>query len=120
MTTEDTAPETEPRPEGAQGVEAGEIGHPDGETHGPGQGSLTALTLGAIGVVYGDIGTSPIYAMRETLRTVSAGGLLPEEVIGLCSMLIWTLFIIVGLKYVTLLLRADNQGEGDALSYCYR
>ncbi|TMV39269.1 potassium transporter Kup, partial [Thioclava sp. BHET1] len=68
MTPEDdTAPETEASAEGAQEVEAGipmagEIGRPDGETHGPGQGSLAALTLGAIGVVYGDIGTSPIYA----------------------------------------------------------
>lgn len=86
------------------------------EQHGPGQGGLGALTLGAIGVVYGDIGTSPIYAMREALRPVAADGLIRAEVIGVCSLLIWVLVIIVTLKYVTFLLRADNRGEGGVLA----
>ncbi len=77
---------------------------------------LVALTVGAIGVVYGDIGTSPIYALREALRPVAADGLQRAEVIGLCSVLIWSLVIIVSLKYVTFLLRADNQGEGGVLA----
>jgi len=72
---------------------------------------LAALTLGAIGVVYGDIGTSPLYALKE----VFAHGhlpLTPENIFGILSMMFWTLTIIVSLKYVTLILRADNNGEG--------
>ncbi|WP_127900397.1 potassium transporter Kup [Solirhodobacter olei] len=85
----------------------------EGQDH---RGGLFALTLGAVGVVYGDIGTSPIYAVRESLRAVSGGGLERSEVIGVISTLIWTLVIIVTLKYVTLLLRADNRGEGGVLA----
>ncbi|MDE3239628.1 MAG: potassium transporter Kup [Paracoccaceae bacterium] len=77
---------------------------------------LAALTLGAVGVVYGDIGTSPIYAMRESLRVVAADGLERSQVIGVVSMLIWALVIIVTLKYVLVLLRADNHGEGGILA----
>ncbi|WP_341353115.1 potassium transporter Kup (plasmid) [Rhizobium sp. T1470] len=77
---------------------------------------LLALTLGSIGVVYGDIGTSPLYAFREALRLFSAGGVGREEVIGLISLMLWTLTIIVTFKYVLFLLRADNDGEGGMLS----
>ena len=73
--------------------------------------SLAALTLGAIGVVYGDIGTSVLYAMKE----VFGSGHVPftrENVFGILSIFFWTLTIIVSLKYVTLVLRADNHGEG--------
>jgi KUP system potassium uptake protein len=72
--------------------------------------------LGALGVVYGDIGTSPLYAFREALRPVSDNGLVRDEVVGLISLMIWTLTIIVTLKYVLFLLRADNHGEGGTLS----
>ncbi|GCA50762.1 potassium transport protein Kup [Sinorhizobium sp. KGO-5] len=75
-----------------------------------------ALTIGAIGVVYGDIGTSPLYAFREALRPFGAGGVGREEVIGLVSLVIWTLTAIVTIKYVLFLLRADNDGEGGTLS----
>ena len=75
-----------------------------------------ALTIGAIGVVYGDIGTSPLYAFREALRPFGAGGVGREEVIGLVSLVIWTLTAIVTIKYVLFLLRADNVGEGGTLS----
>ena len=78
--------------------------------------SRLALTIGAVGVVYGDIGTSPIYAFREALRPVAADGLLPSEVLGLLSLLIWTLILIVMVKYVLILLRADNRGEGGVLA----
>ncbi|WP_246752906.1 potassium transporter Kup [Sinorhizobium sp. BG8] len=74
------------------------------------------LSLGSVGVVYGDIGTSPLYAFREALRPVAEGGVTHEEVIGLISLMIWTLTVIVTLKYVLFLLRADNQGEGGTLS----
>ena len=79
--------------------------------------SVAALTLGAVGVVYGDIGTSPLYAFREALRPVAAGGTVaPEEVLGILSLLIWTLVVIVLLKYVLFLLRLDNRGEGGILA----
>ena len=74
------------------------------------------LLLGSIGVVYGDIGTSPLYAFREALRPFSANGIQHDEVIGLISLMVWTLTIIVTLKYVLFLLRADNDGEGGTLS----
>jgi KUP system potassium uptake protein len=73
--------------------------------------SLAALTLGAIGVVYGDIGTSVLYAVKE----VFGGGhvpLTPENVYGILSIFFWTLTVIVSIKYVLLVLRADNNGEG--------
>lgn len=75
-----------------------------------------ALTLGAVGVVYGDIGTSPIYAFREALRATGARDPGPAEVLGILSLLIWTLILIVTVKYVFVLLRADNRGEGGILS----
>lgn len=81
---------------------------------------LAALTLGALGVVYGDIGTSPLYAFRETLRVVSGDGITEAEVIGIVSLLIWTLMIIVTLKYVVFLLNADNLGEGGDLAFFAR
>ena len=73
--------------------------------------SLTALTLGAIGVVYGDIGTSVLYAMKE----VFGSGHVPfteANVMGILSIFFWTLTVIVSIKYVVLVLRADNHGEG--------
>lgn len=77
---------------------------------------VAALTLGALGVVYGDIGTSPIYAFREALSPVAHDGLQESEVLGLLSLIIWTLTIVVTVKYVMLLLRADNRGEGGVLA----
>ncbi|TPW30651.1 potassium transporter Kup [Pararhizobium mangrovi] len=79
-------------------------------------GSFFALTLGSIGVVYGDIGTSPLYAFREALRPMTADGLARSEVLGLASLLIWALTVIVSIKYVAFLLRADNRGEGGMLA----
>lgn len=77
---------------------------------------VAALTLGAIGVVYGDIGTSPIYAFREALRATGAAVPGTPEVLGILSLLIWTLILIVTVKYVFFLLRADNRGEGGILA----
>ena len=81
-----------------------------------GHGSLFALALGSVGVVYGDIGTSPLYAFRETLHAVSHDGFGLAEVTGIISLLIWTLMIIVTGKYVLFLLTADNKGEGGELA----
>ena len=70
------------------------------------------LLLGALGVVYGDIGTSPLYAVRASVR--AAGGIAPppEAVVGVISLIFWALTIIVTVKYVCFVLRADNKGEG--------
>ncbi len=77
--------------------------------------SISAATLGALGVVYGDIGTSPLYALREA--TAAAGGAAdPAAVLGVVSLLFWSLLLVVTLKYVALILRADNDGEGGILS----
>jgi KUP system potassium uptake protein len=88
----------------------------NGQTGHAAGGRLGALTLGAIGVVYGDIGTSPLYAMRESLHAASYDGLTPDDVMGVISLLIWTLILIVTVKYVFLVMRADNRGEGGTLS----
>ena len=77
---------------------------------------FAALVVGAVGVVYGDIGTSPIYAFREALHPIANGGAGRPEVLGLLSLLIWTLILIVFVKYVLFLLRADNRGEGGVLA----
>lgn len=86
------------------------------ETPQPAPRGLMALIIGAIGVVYGDIGTSPLYAFREALRPIAADGLERAEVLGLLSLLIWTLILIVTVKYVLFLLRNDNRGEGGVLA----
>ncbi|MEZ5900366.1 MAG: potassium transporter Kup [Hyphomicrobiaceae bacterium] len=79
--------------------------------------SFLALAVGAIGVVYGDIGTSPLYALKESLNAAREGGEpTGVMVMGVLSLMLWALIIIVTLKYVVLMLRADNQGEGGTLS----
>jgi KUP system potassium uptake protein len=79
------------------------------EQHG--KSSLAALTLGAIGVVYGDIGTSVLYAMKEVFGSGHVA-FTPDNIYGILSIFFWTLTVIVSIKYVTLVLRADNHGEG--------
>src|SRR6187399_2928771 len=76
-----------------------------------------ALTLGSIGVVFGDIGTSPLYAFREAVHGATHGApVTPVIVLGVLSLILWALFIVVTAKYVLFLLRADNNGEGGTLS----
>jgi KUP system potassium uptake protein len=79
------------------------------------QRSLTRATLGALGVVYGDIGTSPLYALKEA-TAAAGGGSDPAAVLGVLSLIFWSLFIVVTMKYIVLILRADNSGEGGILS----
>ncbi|MBK5568954.1 potassium transporter Kup [Ensifer sp. SSB1] len=88
----------------------------DAGAHGAGKKRFAALVLGAVGVVYGDIGTSPLYAFREALRPFAHDGISHDEVVGLISLMLWTLTLIVTVKYVIFLLRADNDGEGGTLS----
>ena len=81
----------------------------------PTKSSLSALTIGAIGVVYGDIGTSVLYALKEVFGSGHVP-FTPDNVYGILSMIFWTLTIIVSLKYVLLVLRADNAGEGGLIA----
>ncbi len=86
-----------------------------GQKHPPTRTGL--LMLGALGVVYGDIGTSPIYAMRGALIAASGSGIAQrEDILGVLSLIMWSLTIIVTIKYVTFVLKADNRGEGGTLS----
>ena len=77
---------------------------------------MSALVVGAIGVVYGDIGTSPLYTLREAFHGAHALPLTSANVLGVLSVIFWALVIVVTLKYVTLVLRADNHGEGGVLA----
>jgi KUP system potassium uptake protein len=88
----------------------------NGETRS--DAGLWALTVGSIGVVYGDIGTSPLYAFREAVVAASGpGGLVPRAaVFGVLSLTLWALILVVTIKYVLILLRADNSGEGGTLT----
>src|SRR5947199_3065565 len=74
----------------------------------------TAATIGALGVVYGDIGTSPLYALKEaaTAATGHGGTLTPDAIMGVVSLILWALILIISVKYALLILRADNRGEG--------
>jgi KUP system potassium uptake protein len=86
-----------------------------GEAHST--AGFKALMLGSIGVVYGDIGTSPLYALREAIVAASgAGSVDPQAVLGILSLILWALVVVVTLKYVVILLRADNNGEGGTLA----
>ncbi|GAB7194605.1 hypothetical protein OS11_08760 [Dickeya oryzae] len=74
--------------------------------------SLPAVTLAAIGVVYGDIGTSPLYTLRECLSGQFGFGVEPDSVFGFLSLIFWLLVLVVSLKYLSYVMRADNAGEG--------
>ncbi|MDB5669934.1 MAG: trkD [Alphaproteobacteria bacterium] len=80
------------------------------------QGSLVKLTVGAIGIVFGDIGTSPLYAFRETFAGHHRLPVDRLHVLGVLSLIFWSMMIVVTLKYVTILMRADNKGEGGSLA----
>jgi KUP system potassium uptake protein len=95
-------------------AEAATVDH-DPTAHGQ-QGPLYKMAIGAIGIVYGDIGTSPIYAFRETFAGHHT--LIPDQlhIWGVLSLIFWSMMIIVTLKYVTIVMRADNKGEGGSLA----
>ena len=98
------------------GSEADEKGHT--EAGGAAAPGLATLALGSLGVVFGDIGTSPLYAFRVAANAAAGpeGLVTRTEVLGVLSLIIWALLIIVSIKYVLILLRADNHGEGGTLS----
>lgn len=102
-----------------QGPSDPESASPDGEQENPEhpRTGTAALTLGALGVVYGDIGTSPIYAFREALRAATGDGPNTDaDILGILSLIVWSLTLIVAVKYLLIVLRADNRGEGGVLS----
>src|SRR5580692_5692210 len=87
------------------------VPHPGEAAHT--KGLPIVATLGALGVVYGDIGTSPLYALKEAARAAAHGGpLVPEAILGVVSLILWALILIISVKYALLILRADNRGEG--------
>lgn len=87
-------------------------------SHGSSAQALPGLVLAALGVVYGDIGTSPLYALKEAFLPGSAHALpvTPENVLGVLSMIVWSLLVVVSFKYVAIVLRADNHGEGGVVA----
>ena len=89
---------------------------PRARTQPRGPTSFWALALGSVGIVYGDIGTSPLYAFREAATAAAASGPVTREIVlGVLSMILWALILVVTVKYVLILLRADNNGEGGTL-----
>jgi KUP system potassium uptake protein len=89
---------------------------PDRSPHGHAQDGLIKLALGAIGVVFGDIGTSPLYAFRETFAGHHKLALDTAHIMGVTSLMFWSMMIVVSLKYVSIIMRADNKGEGGSLA----
>jgi KUP system potassium uptake protein len=77
---------------------------------------LAILTLGALGIVYGDIGTSPLYALRECFHGIHAIAPTPDNVMGVLSLIFWALTLLISIKYLIFVMRADNKGEGGVLA----
>ncbi|MCK8783538.1 potassium transporter Kup [Roseomonas sp. NAR14] len=88
--------------------------HDDPGAHAGAARPVAAVALAALGIVYGDIGTSPLYALREAARAASGGGgaLSHDAILGVLSVIFWSVIIVVSLKYAVLIMRADNRGEG--------
>lgn len=85
-----------------------------------GKSRLSVLVIGAIGVVFGDIGTSPLYALKETFAGHHPIPVEPESILGVLSLIFWTIMLLVSLKYVAIIMRADNRGEGGSLALLAR
>jgi KUP system potassium uptake protein len=77
---------------------------------------LAALALGALGIVYGDIGTSPLYAFRECFKTAYGLYPTPDAVYGLLSLIAWSLILVVSVKYLIVIIQLDNRGEGGIMA----
>ena len=108
-----TAPATEVIPAGHAALTAEE--ELDEQQSDTSKG-LTGLSIAALGIVFGDIGTSPVYTFRECFNPEHGLSVNPEHVLGVLSMIFWALIIVVAVKYVLLIMRADNQGEGGILA----
>jgi len=88
----------------------------EGHGHGHGNDPVMKLALGAIGIVFGDIGTSPLYAFRETFAGHHRLALDPMHIYGVASLMFWSMMLVVTFKYVSIIMRADNKGEGGSLA----
>ncbi|MFS8070352.1 MAG: KUP/HAK/KT family potassium transporter, partial [Byssovorax sp.] len=90
--------------------------HAGAPAHAAHQGNVAALALAALGVVFGDIGTSPLYALKECVA--EGHGITPEpaNILGLLSLIFWSLIMVVAVKYLSFIMRADNGGEGGILA----
>src|SRR5688572_32146281 len=106
MAAADTTPPIPPVPPATNG----------GNGHSAPAGAAAGLVVGALGVVFGDIGTSPLYALRETFLHGTGLAPTPEHVLGVLSTLFWAVTLTVTIKYVVLIMRADNKGEGGVLA----
>src|SRR3546814_20279333 len=84
--------------------------------HGHDEKAVLKLSVGAIGIVFGDIGTSPLYAFRETFAGHHKLTMDPDHILGVISLMFWSMMLVVTLKYVTVIMRADNKGEGGSLA----
>jgi KUP system potassium uptake protein len=105
----------------APGLDAGEPDKNPAQTAPSGgimqsRQALSSLTLGAIGVVFGDIGTSPLYALKEIFNGHHPIPVTPDNILGILSMIVWSIVLLVTLKYVLVIMRADNRGEGGSLA----
>lgn len=80
------------------------------------QGHVASLTLGALGVVFGDIGTNPLFALRQCFKDLHEQSINPSSVLGILSLIFWSLILVVCIKYVTFIMRADHKGEGGTLA----
>src|SRR4028119_988626 len=92
---------------------------PSSQDHAPPISSrrdLARLSLGALGVVYGDIGTSPLYTMKECFSREHGVAPTRENILGVLSLIVWSLVLVVIVKYLTFIMRADNKGEGGVLA----
>ncbi len=105
-----------PPPASTSSAGAAVTAHPHAHRRSHGGGSAATLALGALGVVYGDIGTSPLYAFRECFHGSYGIGTGPEEVLGVLSLFFWALTLVVVVKYIVFITRADNEGEGGILA----
>jgi KUP system potassium uptake protein len=103
------------RSAGAAGADAGDA-QPAEHSGEPRGRYLLLMSLTALGIVYGDIGTSPLYALRESFRGVYDVGVGPESVLGVLSLIFWSLVLVISVKYLGVILRADNRGEGGILA----
>jgi KUP system potassium uptake protein len=106
-------PGAPPPPVPAAAAVAGPGHHPPAAPRGR---YLVALSMGALGIVYGDIGTSPLYAMRESFVVEHGVAPSPANVMGVLSLILWSLIVLISIKYLAFVLRADNRGEGGILA----
>ena len=90
------------------------------DSRSPGHSSSLALSVAAIGIVFGDIGTSPLYALRACFSDVAGVAVTPSSVLGVLSLIFWSLTLVISVKYVSIILRADNNGEGGVLALTTR